>query len=91
MDSIGAIGALHAMAYRTTSEDVWKALNIPTMVIAGSDDRLIPVERSRGFAGIPKHSTFKEINGTGHLPMLEAPDKVAMILVNFITDIRRNQ
>ena len=91
MDSISAMGALYAMANRTTSEDVWKTLNIPTMVIAGSDDQLIPIEQSRGFADLPKYSTLEEIKSVGHMPMLEAPDKVAMALVRFINDIRRNQ
>jgi pimeloyl-ACP methyl ester carboxylesterase len=91
MDSIGAMGALYAMANRTTSEDVWKALNIPAMVIAGSDDRLIPIKKSRGFAGLPKYSTLEEINGAGHMLMIEAPKRVAMALVKFINDLRRNQ
>ena len=91
MDSNGAMGALHAMANRTTSEDVWKALNIPTMVIAGSDDQLIPIEKSRGFASLSKISTLEEIDGAGHMPMLKAPDKVAMALVRLINNTRRRQ
>jgi len=91
MDSIGAMGALHAIANRTTSEDVWKALNIPTMVIAGSGDQLIPIKKSRAFADLPKSSTLEEIDGAGHMPMLEAPGKVAMALGKFINHVRRNQ
>lgn len=90
MDSIGAMGALYAMANRNSSEDVWKALPIPTMVIAGSNDRLILIEQNRSFAGLPKHNTLEEIGGVGHIPMLEAPEKVATALVKFINDIRRN-
>lgn len=91
MDSIGAMGALHAMANRTTSEDVWKTLKFPTMVIAGSDDQLIPIEKSRGFASLSKIFTLEEIDGVGHVPMLEAPDKVAMALARFINNTRRRQ
>jgi len=91
MDSIGAMGALRAMANRATSEDIWKALNIPTMVIAGSEDQLIPIEKSRSFAGLPKISTLEEIDGAGHVPMLEAPDKVATALFRFINNTRRSQ
>jgi pimeloyl-ACP methyl ester carboxylesterase len=90
MDSIGAMGALYAMANRCASEDIWKILDIPTMVIAGSDDRLIPIEKIRSFASLPKHSTFEEINDVGHMPMLEAPDKVAVVLMKYINNIRRN-
>ncbi len=90
MDSVGAMGALYAMANRAASEDVWKALHVPTMVIAGSNDRLIPIEQSRGFASLPKYSVLEKIDGVGHMPMLEAPDKVAMALAKFINDLRRN-
>ena len=91
MDSNGPMGALHAMANRTTSEDVWKALKFPTMVIAGSDDQLIPIEKSRGFTSLSKFNTLEEIDGVGHVPMLEAPDKVAMALVKFINNTQRSQ
>lgn len=91
MDSNGAMGALHAMVKRTTSEDAWKTLDIPTMVIAGSEDQLIPIEKSRGFASLPKISTLEEIDGAGYMPMLEAPDKVAMVLVRFINNKQRSQ
>jgi len=91
MDSAGAMGALHAMANRPASEDVWKALTIPTMVIAGFDDRLVPIEMSRRFAGSPINGTLEEINGTGHMPMLEVPEKVVKALAKFIHNIRRNQ
>ncbi len=90
MGSVGAMGALYAMGNRASSEDVWKTLDIPTMVIAGSDDQLIPIEKSRGLAGLTKHSSIVEIKSAGHMPMLEAPGKVAKVLVKFITDIRRN-
>ena len=87
MDSAGAMGALHAMANRSASEDVWKALTIPTMVVAGSDDCLVPIEKSREFADLPINGTLEEINGIGHMPMLEVPEKVVIALAKFIQDI----
>ena len=91
MDSVGAMGALHAMANRPASEDVWEALTIPTMVIAGSDDCLVPIEKSRRFSVLPINGTLEEINGTGHMPILEAPEKIVNALAKFIQNIRRNQ
>jgi len=91
MDSVGAMGALHAMANRQASEDVWEALTIPTMVIAGSDDGLAPIEKSRRFSVLPINGTLEEINGTVHMPILEAPEKIVNALAKFIHNIRRNQ
>ena len=91
MDSNGAIGALHAMANRGSSELVWETLAVPTLVIAGSDDQIIPIEKSRKIAGMPKHNAFEEIVGAGHMPMLETPKFVAKALIKFINKSRRLQ
>lgn len=91
MNSNGAMGALHAMANRGSSEFVWKTLAIPTMVIAGSDDQIIPIEKSRKIAGMPNHNAFEEIEGVGHMLMLEAPKFVAKALLKFINKSRRMQ
>lgn len=90
MDSKGAVGALHAMANRESSEQVWEKFTNPTMVIAGSDDQFIPIEKSRGFATLPKESALEEIKGVGHMPMLEAPKVVAKVLFKFINTLWRN-
>jgi len=91
MDSIGAMGALHAMANRDSSEDIWKRLDVSTMVIAGADDQLIPIEKVQRFALIPKYSSLVEVNNTGHMPMLEAPGEVAGALAKFVKNNQRNQ
>ena len=43
MDSAGAAGAQFAMAHRVSSLELWKSMTIRQLVLAGSDDQLIPI------------------------------------------------
>ncbi|MCD6577485.1 MAG: alpha/beta hydrolase [Anaerolineaceae bacterium] len=88
MNLVGAVGALNAMKNRLSSENVWEALNIPTMVVAGVDDQLIPIEKSRRFAALPGCCILEEINNAGHMLMVEAPDRVAAALVKFVNQVQ---
>ena len=87
IDAVGASGALHAMANRASSEDLWKSIKIPTLVIAGTDDRVFPICESRKFAALAHQNTFVEIKQAGHMPMLEVPLKVAQSLKNFTNNL----
>ena len=84
MDSKGAVGSQYAMAHRESSLELWKSMTIKQMVIAGSDDQLIPIETSRSISDLSRNSSFIEIQNAGHLPMLEAPESVAEALGKFI-------
>jgi len=86
IDVFGAVGAQYAMANRASSEEIWKTSENPTMVIAGIDDQIIPIEKSRSFALLPKNNYLVEIKDAGHMPMLEAPDEVSKALNQFIND-----
>ena len=73
----GAVGALKAMIGREDSSSVFKKLNIPILVIAGSDDALIPIETSRLMAALNPNCTYLEFEKVGHMPMLESPINTA--------------
>jgi pimeloyl-ACP methyl ester carboxylesterase len=54
-----------------------KALShVPTLVIAGEKDRLLPPEHSRRIAAEVPHARLLELRGAGHCPMLEQPEAV---------------
>jgi pimeloyl-ACP methyl ester carboxylesterase len=85
MDPIGAIGALNAMAGREDSSDVIEKMKIPLMVIAGSDDVLIPIETSRLMSELYPSCTYLELEKVGHMPMLESPNKTAEAINKLIS------
>jgi len=77
MNPNGAIGALKAMIERDDSSNLFENLKTPIMVIAGSNDALIPIETSRLMPALNPNCTYLELENVGHMPMLESPIKTA--------------
>jgi pimeloyl-ACP methyl ester carboxylesterase len=54
-----------------------KALShVPTLVVAGEKDRLLPPKHARRIAAEVPHARLLELRGAGHCPMLEQPETV---------------
>lgn len=71
------IGALKAMAERQDSTSLLASLNYPVAIIHGNADDLIPVDRAHEMKNAMPHAHFVEIEGAGHLPMLEGVKQTA--------------
>ena len=73
----GIIGALGAMRDRPDSTPLLPTLaGIPTLVIAGADDHLIPVTQTSAIADAIPGARLVVVPGAAHLPTLEAPSIV---------------
>ncbi len=57
----------------------------PTMVIAPSDDRLIPVEHARRYAALIPQASYGEIGDCGHAMYFEKPAEFASMVARFLT------
>lgn len=77
----GVAGALEAMITREDASYVLAGLTIPAAVIAGENDRLVPLERARQMASCLREGILCEIPGAEHMPMLENPDAVTLCLL----------
>ena len=51
-------------------------ISLPTLVICGTDDRVLPVENSRYLASRIPGARFVEIEGAGHGVNIEAATRV---------------
>ena len=49
-------------------------LTVPTLVIAGADDKIVPLEVSERAAGEIPGAQFVALDGCGHVPQEECPD-----------------
>jgi len=58
---------------------------IPTLILWGSQDKVIPVEHSKFFTDSIDDSRLEIIDDAGHAPFAEKPDQVSEILKNFLT------
>jgi pimeloyl-ACP methyl ester carboxylesterase len=56
------------------------AIEAPTLLIVGAEDRVNPPEVSRSIQAAIKGSRLVELAGVGHLPKLEEPEKVIQLL-----------
>jgi pimeloyl-ACP methyl ester carboxylesterase len=74
------IGALKAMAERSDSTPLLSTIQYPVVVVHGDEDQLIPVVRAREVKEALPKAHFVEINGAGHIPMLEAKEETAEAL-----------
>jgi pimeloyl-ACP methyl ester carboxylesterase len=65
---------------------LYLADQLPTLIVWGTDDPVIPVEHGRRAHEIVEHSRYVEIEGSGHWPMLDAPDRVHRELTSFLEE-----
>src|SRR3954454_1756415 len=65
---------------------LYLADQMPTLIIWGDSDPVIPVEHGRNAHRIVEHSRYVELPGSGHWPMLDAPDRVVEELTSFIEE-----
>jgi pimeloyl-ACP methyl ester carboxylesterase len=63
---------------------LYLAEQMPLLVIWGRDDPIIPVEHGRYAHALVPDSELVELDGAGHFPMLDDPDRVADELLEFI-------
>ena len=79
-------------AYRIGAAAVWLAeqrerasdIDVPTLVVCGSEDKVTPPELSRQLVELIPGSRYQEIHGAGHLSNLERPGEFNRIVADFL-------
>ncbi len=84
----GVRGALRGMAERKDRTFILSEIQAPTMIIAGENDKLIPVIRAKAMAREIPHSHLEVIADTGHLPNLEQPELYNQVILRFINSFQ---
>jgi 3-oxoadipate enol-lactonase len=86
----GLIGALFGMAERHDAKNWLGEIRVPTLVITGADDLLIPPDESEALVqGIPG-AHLRRIEGAGHLVAFEEPDAFNAALEDWLnTTVRQ--
>jgi pimeloyl-ACP methyl ester carboxylesterase/acyl-CoA thioesterase FadM len=80
----GIIGALEAMRDRPDSTALLGSIDVPTLVIAGREDRLIPAATSRALADAIPEAQLTVIPEAGHLAPLEQPVQTSRVIAEFL-------
>lgn len=69
----GVAAASRGMAERPDRMELLLKIRVPTLIITGSEDQLMPFPTSQAMAERIPHSDLVVIRGAAHLPNLEAP------------------
>ena len=77
---LGVTGALKAMAEREDLTAFLTSFKFPLILIHGDADELISVDRAREIKSLAPSAYLIELEGAGHMPMMEQPERTAEAL-----------
>lgn len=83
----GVMGALAAMRDRPDSTETLSKIDVPTLIIHGADDNLIPVSQAEAMHAAIPNSRLIIISDAGHLPNLEQPDAYNDAVIDFLEEL----
>jgi pimeloyl-ACP methyl ester carboxylesterase len=72
----------------SANDKLYLAAGMPTLIIWGEDDRIIPVEHAYAAHKVIAGSWLEIIEGVGHYPHCEAPERFVTALTEFIESTR---
>jgi pimeloyl-ACP methyl ester carboxylesterase len=75
-------------ARRTEVERVASSIRVPTLLVWGSDDRLVPLSVGEEWVAKIPGAELIVIEGAGHNPQLEVPDRFSEIVLAFAGRLR---
>lgn len=80
----GVIAALTAMRDRPDSTPFLPSIQVPTLIVHGQEDQIIPSSEAELMAQAIPNSELHLIAKAGHLPNLEQPDEFDRIVISFL-------
>jgi 3-oxoadipate enol-lactonase len=86
-DPLAVAGSLRGMAERLDMTDLLTKVSIPSLVIAGEADELIPAQKSKEMIALLPKGRLVVVPGGGHMLMMESPQTVAQALTTLVQEI----
>lgn len=75
---------LRVLQRRPDQQKTLRKVHVPTMIIAGESDTLVPRRRAEFLAAMMPQGCLEIIAEAGHLPQLEQPEAVTKLLQTFL-------
>lgn len=75
---------LRVLQRRPDQQKTLRKVHVPTMIIAGESDTLVPRRRAEFLAAMMPQGCLEMIAEAGHLPQLEQPEAVTRVLQTFL-------
>lgn len=83
----GVVGALEAMMGRPDSTPALPTIDVPTLIVAGDEDAVIPMTEAKAMQAAIRGSALEVITGTGHLCNLERPAAFNHVVSEFLAKL----
>lgn len=75
---------LRVLQRRPDQQKTLRKVHMPTMIIAGASDTLVPRRRAEFLAAMMPQGCLEIVADAGHLPQLEQPEAVSKVLQTFL-------
>lgn len=84
----GIAGAQRGMASRPDSSELLPRISVPTLILAGTADALIPYAEAQRMAQMIPSAELHLLENVGHLPSLEKPEEFTAVLQTWLQKIQ---
>jgi pimeloyl-ACP methyl ester carboxylesterase len=100
LDSLGDADARRAFVHTARSvidpagqrvdarDRLYLSRDVPTLLVWGEDDRIIPLDHGRRAAELMPHSRLEVFPGAGHFPFNDDPQRFARVVREFVGSTR---
>lgn len=88
-DPRGAAAALRGMAARRDQTDLLPEINVPTLIVVGTEDVLTPPSDAETMHAKIEGSRLVKIEGAGHVSNVERPEDFNRALGEFLASLQR--
>jgi pimeloyl-ACP methyl ester carboxylesterase len=85
--SEGVVMALTAMRDRPDSTPSLAGIRVPTLIVHGEEDQVIPKSEAEAMAAVMPGSKLHLIAKAGHLPNLEQPGEFNRVVAGFVSSL----
>lgn len=83
----GVIAALRAMAHRPDSQPLLEHITVPTLIVAGRDDAIVPVSEAESMALAIPNAQLQVVEQAGHLVTMERPRTTSRLIGEFLAGV----
>jgi pimeloyl-ACP methyl ester carboxylesterase len=85
--SEGVAATLRGLAARPDRTADLPGIRVPTLVLAGARDQIVPLDESRSMAAAMSGARLVVVEGAGHLAPVERPDEVNSAILDFLASL----
>jgi pimeloyl-ACP methyl ester carboxylesterase len=83
----GAAAALRGMAVRRDQTEMLSRIDVPTLVLVGTEDAITPPSDAEAMAAKIEGSRLVRVEGAAHLSNVERPEEFNRALVDFVSGL----